>query len=71
MAADAKPFELLKSYIPFWKAEISLIIPYVIVQGYLNTLCGLKMALKFGIFGGLLLHSQSQYKGLVLWSGLG
>ena len=51
MAADAKLFELQKSYRPFWKAEISLITPYCIVQGHLNTPCGLKMALKFsGLF---------------------
>ena len=50
MAADAKPFELQKSYRPFWKAELSLITPYVIVQGHLSTFWGLKMALKIGVF---------------------
>ena len=57
MAADAKPFELQKSYRPFWKAEISLIAPCFIVQGHLIMPCGLKMALKFGIFADFLLHS--------------
>ena len=53
MAPDAKLFELQKSYRPFWKAEISLIVAYVIVQVDWNTPDGQKMALKFGVFGGL------------------
>ena len=53
MAPDAKPFELQKSYRPFWKAEISLIAPFVIVQVDWNTPYGPKKALKFGVFGGL------------------